>query len=67
MKENGKKSISYTMFFFSGLFYAGNIYGAYNSAEAGNNEVLRSRQMSIESQYGRYNPGDYIDIERVFN
>lgn len=67
MKENGRKNISYTLFFFSGLFYGGNIYGAYNSAETGNEAVMRSRHNSIISQYGSYNPGDYIDIERVFN
>lgn len=67
MKEQEKKSISYTLFFFSGLFYAGNIYGAYNSAETANSEVLRGRYNSIVSQYGQYNPDDYIDIERVFN
>ena len=67
MKESGRKSISYTLFFFSGLFYAGNIYGAYNSADAGNNAVLHNRYNGIVSQYGSYNPGDYIDIERVFN
>lgn len=67
MKEQEKKSISYTLFFFSGLFYAGNIYGAYNSAETANSEVLRGRYNSIVSQYGPYNPDDYIDIERVFN
>jgi TM2 domain-containing membrane protein YozV len=67
MKEQDKKGISYTLFFFSGLFYAGNIYGAYNSAETANSGVLRSRYNSIVSQYGPYNPDDYIDIERVFN
>lgn len=67
MKEQDKKSISYTLFFFSGLFYAGNIYGAYNSAETANSGVLRSRYNSIISQYGPYKPDEYIDIERVFN
>ena len=67
MKEKGNKSVSYTLFFFSGLFYAGNIYGAYNSADMANSEVLRSRHKSIVSQYGQYNPAEYIDFERVFN
>jgi TM2 domain-containing membrane protein YozV len=67
MKEKGNKSASYTLFFFSGLFYAGNIYGAYNSAESANSEVLRSRHRSIVAQHGSYNPADYIDFERVFN
>jgi len=67
MKDNGRKSFAYTLFFFSGLFYGGNIYGAYNSAEAGNLEIRRNRYRNITSQYGSYNPDDYIDIERVFN
>ncbi len=65
MKDRGRKGISYTLFFFSGLFYGGNIYGAYNSAEARNNELLRSRHSSVVSKYGSYNPGDYIDLESV--
>lgn len=67
MKENGRKGFSYTMFFFSGLFYSGNIYGAYNSASAGNNEKLMNRHRSVISQYGSYNPDKYVDFERVFN
>ncbi len=67
MRDNGRKGFSYTMFFFSGLFYGGNIYGAYNSAASGNNEVIEKRHKSIISQYGVYNPGGYIDMERVFN
>ena len=66
MKDTGRKGFSYTMFFFSGLFYSGNIYGAYNSAESVNAEIRTSRHRSITSQYGSYNPDDYVDIERVF-
>jgi TM2 domain-containing membrane protein YozV len=67
LKDAGHKSSAYTCFFFSGLFYGGNIYGAYNSAGAANNKVLLNRHRSVVSQYGSYNPGDYIDIESVFN
>ena len=66
MYEKGKKGISYTLFFFSGLFYGGNIYSAYNAAERRNNNTLYDRYRSISSQYVQYNPRDYIDIERVF-
>lgn len=67
MKGKERKGFSYTLFFFSGIFYTGNIYGAYNSAESSNNETLRRRHESVVSKYGSYNPTDYIDIESVFN
>jgi len=67
MKGGGQKSISNTMFFFTGLFYGGNIYGAYNIAEKGNLEILKSRQKSLTSRYGEYSPGAYISFESVFN
>ncbi len=67
LRDSGKKDFSYTLFFFSGLFYGGNIYGAYNSAQAENNKELHRRRNSIISQYGSYNPGDYVDIESIFH
>jgi len=67
MKEHGRKSFSYSLLFFSGLFYGGNIYGAYNSAETANEKVLLMRYKKINSKYGSYKPGEYIDFERVFN
>ncbi len=66
MKDRGRRGISYTMFFFSGLFYGGNIYSAYNATEFRNSELLRSRHNSVVSKYGSYNSGDYIDLESVF-
>ena len=65
MKNRDRKGFSYTMFFFSGVFYTGNIYGGYNSARARNNEFMRSRHNSVVSKYGFYNPAEYIDLERV--
>ncbi|MCL2156118.1 MAG: hypothetical protein FWH53_10675 [Leptospirales bacterium] len=67
MYDKGHKGISYTLFFFSGLFYGGNIFSAYNAAEKRNNKILQDRYGNISSQYVQYNPKDYIDIERVFN
>lgn len=67
MRDSGEKGFSYTLFFFSGLFYGGNIYGACNSAMKVNNAEFQSRRNSITSQYGSYNPGDCIDVERVFH
>jgi TM2 domain-containing membrane protein YozV len=66
MKDRGRRGTSYTMFFFSGLFYGGNIYSAYNAAEFRNSELLRSRHNGIVAKYGSYNSGDYIDLESVF-
>ncbi|PKL16528.1 MAG: hypothetical protein CVV49_15745 [Spirochaetae bacterium HGW-Spirochaetae-5] len=66
MKDRGRRGASYTMFFFSGLFYGGNIYSAYNAAEFRNSELLRSRHNSVVSKYGSYSSGDYIDLESVF-
>lgn len=65
MKSRDRKGFSYTMFFFSGVFYTGNVYGAYNSAEARNDELLQSRHSSVVSKYGSYNPAEYIDLESV--
>jgi TM2 domain-containing membrane protein YozV len=67
MYDKGHKGISYSLFFFSGLFYGGNIFSAYNASEKRNNKILQDRYGSISSQYVQYNPRDYIDIERVFN
>jgi hypothetical protein len=66
MKDRGQKGLSCTFFFFSGLFYTGNIYGAYKSAEYKNNEILLKRHKSITGKYGSYNPGEYIDMESIF-
>lgn len=65
LRDSGRKGFSNTLFFFSGLFYAGNIYGAYNSAETRNHELLQYRHRSFISNYGEYNPRDYVDLESV--
>jgi len=67
MKEEGRKGLSYTLFCFTGLFYGGNIYGAYNSVSAANNRMLQNRRASITAHFGNYNPADYIKLEDLFN
>lgn len=67
MKERGHNGLSCTLFFFSGLFYSGNIYGAYKSAESKNNETLLNRHKNITGKYGSYDPGEYIDMESIFH
>lgn len=57
------RPLSITFAFFSGLFYAGNIYGAYNSAESYNQ--LRDNKFTEEmnNKYNlRYNPEKYFDM-----
>ncbi len=66
MKDTGRKGFSVTLFCFSGLFYAGNIYGAYNSASSANREAAQNRYRSITNQFGVYNPADYIRFEDLF-
>ena len=66
MKDRGQKGLSNTLFFFSGLFYTGNIYGGYKSAEFKNNETLLNRHKNITEKYGSYNPGEYIDMKSIF-
>lgn len=66
MRDAGRKGFSYTLFCFSGLFYGGNIYGAYNTASAANNEIMKNRYRSINTKFGVYNPADYIQFESIF-
>ena len=67
MKEKGEKGFSCTLFFFSGLFYSGNIYGAYRSAEYKNNQTLQKWHGNIITGYGAYNPAEYFDMEKLFH
>jgi len=67
MRNQGMEGYSYTLFFFSGLFHAGNIYGAWNSAERRNRELIDDEYKLIESRYGQYSPEECIDIERLLN
>jgi TM2 domain-containing membrane protein YozV len=59
-----ERSISYTLFFFSGLFYTGNIYGAYNSAEFENKRRALEKYKSIKTKYGSYTPQSCIEREK---
>ena len=62
-----QKEISYTLMFFSSIFYLGNIYGAYNSARDANNRIHKKFISEIKGKYiPAYNPGSYINIDRMF-
>jgi hypothetical protein len=45
--RSGRKDLSYTLIFFSSVFYLGNVYGAYNAAHAANEERERGYRESL--------------------
>jgi hypothetical protein len=56
------KPMVMTFTFFSCLFYSGNLYGAYNSAEDTNKKLNEVFSNNIIKKYNLYyNPEDYID------
>ena len=58
--------VSFTLIFFSALFYGGNIYGAYNAAEAFNRRTDEEfRKGLIERHIPPYEPMRYIPLERI--
>lgn len=65
LQDSGKDGYACTVYFFSGLFYAGNIYGAWNSADRRNRALVNTEYELISSKYGRYNPESCIDIDKV--
>jgi hypothetical protein len=67
MRDRGRDGYSYTLFFFSGLFHAGNIYGAWNSAERRNRSIINGEYSLINRRYGDYNPESCINIEKVLH
>ena len=67
MKDHGHKGTAYTLFFFSGLFYAGNVYGGYNSAMMHEQQRRINNHTEMINKYGRYDPVIYIKFGSVFN
>lgn len=63
--NNGRAGYSYTLFFFSGLFYTGNIYGGWNSAERRNRSIVNDEYNLINKRYGDYNPETCLNIEEL--
>lgn len=63
LKDRGETKSSYTLFFFSGLFYAGNIYGAYNSALQLNSMALEGWRKDTVSVIIPFNPDKYCHVE----
>lgn len=67
MYRKGERDISYVLLFFCGLFYGGNIYGAYNSAVLHNTEIIDTWHKEVTGKYGEYSPAYYFGLNRVFN
>jgi len=65
-KKDGNDSRGGVLLFFSGLFYAGNIYGAYNAASLANDGMLSEYRRSVNSVRAPYDPDRFYDIEKVF-
>ncbi len=65
LKEKGMDGYSNTLFFFSGLFYAGNIYGAYNSAHNYNKTGLMKMEKNIINSAGLYSPERDINLREI--
>ncbi len=62
--RKGERGIGITLFVFAGLFHAGNIYGAYNSAFRANSDVRREFCRRIrESHIPPFKPEDYYSKE----
>lgn len=66
LHQGGENSLAFTLGFFSGLFYAGNIYGAYNAASTANKktEALYQSEM-INKHCPEYNPFGHQDIQNT--
>lgn len=63
----GDRPLSLTLGFFSALFYAGNIYGAWNSAETATDESERNFREKFSAKHiPDYSPSLYIDYTRLF-
>lgn len=67
LKNRGHNGTAYTLFFFSGVFYAGNVYGGYNSVLMENRERCIENHEQMTGKYGEYDPSLYIKFGRDFN
>ena len=64
--RRGNTEISYTLIFFSVLFYGGTIYGSYNATERFNRAVDEDFKKKLIGKYiPPYEPMRYIHSERI--
>ncbi|MFC1670470.1 hypothetical protein ACFL20_08760 [Spirochaetota bacterium] len=65
--DYGENELAYTMIFFSALFYGGNIYGAYNSANSANVMLQREFLTAMKDRFiHSYNPGKEVKRMGIF-
>lgn len=64
-KRNNNEGYAYTMFFFSGLFYTGNIYGAYNSSKKYNSSHLSNYRNKIGNLSEAFPPSEILNVEEL--
>lgn len=64
LHNRGERRLAYGAFFLTALFYAGNLYGAYNSASEFNSRHSRLYREKIRAKYfSAYEPADYLNYE----
>ncbi|MCU0847055.1 MAG: hypothetical protein MUD12_04135 [Spirochaetes bacterium] len=65
--RKGNDQMFYTMVFFSALFYAGGLYGAYNSAASSNEAAIGEFRREFKRRcVPDYRPERDIDFKRIF-
>ena len=66
--KRGERGAGFSLFFFSGLFYAGGIYGAWNSSDKYNSEADRNYVRDMQRRYiPSYAPVTDRDLKELFN
>jgi hypothetical protein len=66
--EKGNREFTYSLGFFTLLFYTGNIYAGYNSARGRNLDEEKRYFNRIDRRFFRdYSPLDQSDIEKIFH
>lgn len=67
-REKGNRGLTYSMGFFTLLFYTGNIYTGYNSAQGRNlNEEKKYLNKVNRKFFRRYTPFEQTDIGNIFH
>lgn len=63
--KKGYKQTSYSLGFFSALFYVGNIYGAYNSAYKNNKDEYKKYKKRVHGVVEKYDPFYGYEFDEV--
>jgi len=65
LRKHDREGYGNTMLFFCGLFYAGNIYGAYNSAISYNEGMINNKENNLYRITPAFNPEENIDLNEL--